>query len=298
MSPRASDLLGYEPHRQTVSVAHLLFVTYYYPPAGGALVRRALRFLRYLPEHGFRCTALTADHPYDLFHPDDPDELRHMPKVNRTVRAPARAGLERLLAAGYRSLQRKGRPSSGAEARPSLAEQVRPLLYETVALPDPKWPWIRGAVREALRVAQDDLFDVVLATGYPWSAFLVAEKVAGALGVPYVLDYRDGWTVNPRGHWTGRRNRALEGRLLAGASAVVTATEGFRESILQAFPQVKTRLRTILNGYDPQEQPPPDPELSDPRRLVITYTGTFGFEDSHCWRHRKRLPRLGSQARS
>ena len=53
----------------------LLFVTYYFPPSGGPGVQRSLKFVKYLPEFGWRPTVLTV-RPESASWPDpDPDSV-------------------------------------------------------------------------------------------------------------------------------------------------------------------------------------------------------------------------------
>ncbi|HTF35243.1 MAG TPA: glycosyltransferase [Myxococcota bacterium] len=259
---------------------HVLVVSYHFPPAGGVPVRRVLRILRHLPTHGWRCTVLTADRPFDPFHGEDAAGLATLPPVERVLRAPARSGLERILARGFdlwsgaaRSVDReaKGPPADGP-----AGGTLRRLLHETLIFPDAKRPWVRGAVALARAAAREDPFDLVLATAFPWSAFVVADRLRRSLGRPMVLDFRDAWTLNPRGLWTGPRNRRLEAELVSRAAAVVVATDWIRDHLRALYPELPPeRFVTVTNGYDPAEQPPPDPSLRDPHHLVLTYTGTF-----------------------
>lgn len=267
---------------------HLLVVAYSFPPAGGVLVRRMLRFSRHLPKHGWRVTVVSADRPYDPFHPDDRTGLDAIAPGTRVVRAPARSGLERALVRAFRALQglragRAARSSTAASAGPAAATgagpeggRARRLLNETLTHPDPKRPWVRGAVAAALRVARADPFDLVLATGYPWSDFLVGERVCDALDVPLVLDFRDAFSLNPRELWSGPRCRGLEARLVARAAAITLATDWIRDAMRSRHASVSPeRFVTITNGYDESERPPADPALREPGRLVLAYTGSF-----------------------
>ena len=65
----------------------LLFVTYYFPPSGGPGVQRSLKFVKYLPEFGWRPTVLTV-RPESASWPDpDPDSVAEIPEgilVERT----------------------------------------------------------------------------------------------------------------------------------------------------------------------------------------------------------------------
>ncbi|HYB12299.1 MAG TPA: glycosyltransferase, partial [Myxococcota bacterium] len=220
---------------------HVLVISYHFPPAGGVPVRRALRTVRNLPAYGWRCSVLSADRPYDPFHPEDPEGLLHLPPIVRLLRPPARAGLERALVAGFAVLQRARALLPSAPALKTTGPpggSLRRLLYDSVAFPDPKRPWVRGAVAEASRAAREDPYDAVLALGYPWSAFLVGSALRRALSVPLVLDFRDAWTENPRGLWTSARHAALERRLVREADSVILATDGIRDGLRRRNPEL------------------------------------------------------------
>jgi glycosyltransferase involved in cell wall biosynthesis len=258
---------------------HLLCVAYYFPPMGGVPVRRILRFVRHLPAQGWRCTVLTADRPWDPHHPLDPEGLDAIPAGTRLLRSPAHPGLERALAAGLRAWQRRPRRRrpAGAQAPASAAVGGAPRrwLHESLAFPDPKHPWIRGAVRVAEDALRRDPCDAILATGYPWSCFVAADRLGTRLGLPVVLDYRDAWTLSPRELWNGPRNRALEARIVGRAAALTTVTEWISEAMRRRFGRGEEDVVTLPNGFDPEEYPQPDPALRHPGRLEVVYTGTF-----------------------
>ena len=256
---------------------HLLVVAYHFPPAGGVPVRRVLRLLRHLPEHGWRCSVLTAQRPYDPFHPEDPGELTQLPPVECVLRPPARAGPERTAAAGYRLLaglaRRLGRGRLGRGSA-TASGGLRRRLNDGWFFPDPKRWWVSGAVREGRALFSRDPFDGVLATGYPWSAFLVARGIRAATGCPMALDYRDDWTGNPRRLWSTPRHLALERSLLRSSQLVTAATDGIRQA-LRARAGTGVPVETVTSGWDPAELPEPDPRLAGAPRLVLTYTGSF-----------------------
>jgi glycosyltransferase involved in cell wall biosynthesis len=259
---------------------HALVVSYHFPPAGGVPVRRVLRILRHLPTQGWRCSVLTADRPFDPFHGDDPAGLAALPPVERVLRAPARSGLERVLARGFElwsgATRLLRRPAPLGESDGPAGGTLRRLLHETLTFPDAKRGWVPGAVALGRAAAREDPFDLVLATGFPWSSFMVADRLRQELGRPMVLDFRDAWTQNPRGLWTGPRNTRLEAELVSRAAAVVAATDWIRDHLRSLYPRIPPeRFVTVTNGYDPAEQPPPDPALRDRQHLVLAYTGTF-----------------------
>ena len=257
---------------------HVLVVAYHYPPAGGVPVRRVLRVLRHLPASGFRCSVLTADHPFDPYHPEDPDGLEGLPPVAHCLRTPARSGIERALSRiwAWRTRAAVGAPSSeaaGAAAPGTGLAGLRRWLQDVWLFPDTKRFWIPGAVREALALHARDPIDVIWATGYPWSSFELAARIASEIARPYALDYRDGWTSNPRRAWDTARQRAREERLAAGAAFVTAATDWIRDELRGRVPG--TRIETMTNGYDPSEIPPDTPPAQGTAHCSFTYTGTF-----------------------
>ncbi len=255
---------------------HALVVAYHLPPAGGVPVRRPLRVLRQLPKLGWRCSVLTAERPFDAYHPVDPSGMEAIPPVEHELRIPAHAAAERILAAVWR---RASRWSADAAAAVSETDEVaggrlRRWVQDRWLFPDPKRFWARAALAPARELAASDPIDLVWATGFPWSSFRLARDLAGAIGCPYALDYRDAWTANPRRVWDSERQRSLERELYEGAALVTAATDWIRDDLRGRF-GAGTRVETMTNGFDATESPEPDPALLDAERCVLTYTGTF-----------------------
>src|SRR5262249_19494904 len=111
--------------------------------------------------------------------------------------------------------------------------QVRSFLREVVRRaeawcyhPDMAMCWIRPAVRAAVYMSARTQPDVMWATAGPVSSFIVAQQAAQQIGVPYVLDFRDAWTITynefeaRRPAWATRSDRRALYRLLEGAQAV------------------------------------------------------------------------------
>ncbi|HMF09331.1 MAG TPA: glycosyltransferase, partial [Thermoanaerobaculia bacterium] len=137
---------------------------------------------------------------------------------------------------------------------------------------EPQVGWLEEAERACAALVPDDV-DLVLATGPPFIGFRLAAQIARRLDRPYVLDYRDLWTLNPHA-----KNMAwgtaipLEGQLIAGAAAVTVVSEQLAASLRERF-GVGDKICVVTNGYDPQ-----DLERAVPRdfgHFAIVYTGQF-----------------------
>ena len=262
-------------------MTHLLFIAYHMPPAGGIPIRRAMRFLRHLPDRGIRCSLLCADHPYDPYHPTDADGVPTLArlKLERTIRAPARASAERAAAFGWRALRgaldrrsQTDRPATGPASGRFGA--LRRAAGSTLFFPDPKIRWARAAEREALKLFRTDPWDVILATAYPWSALVLAQRLAEHSATPWLADLRDAWVDNPRGLFASERHRDLERRTLLTASGLVAATQGIEDALRERYDDELPPTETIYTGFDAVEDSGEAPRPANDK-LVVTYTGTF-----------------------
>src|SRR5205085_1882975 len=82
--------------------------------------------------------------------------------------------------------------------RAPMRESLRGLVRRAEAWcyhPDLAMPWIRPATTAAADVCIREKPAVLWATASPVSSFVVAEEVSRRTGVPFVLDFRDPWTI-------------------------------------------------------------------------------------------------------
>jgi glycosyltransferase involved in cell wall biosynthesis len=123
---------------------------------------------------------------------------------------------------------------------------------EDKLFPEQYVSWARSAVAHAVRRRR---FDAVLATGNPFAAFAAAWAIGRLTRVPYVLDYRDSWTLDlfadepafPSGHpaW------AWERRVIGRSAATVFVNDALRSWHAQRYPRAADRMLVVPNGWDP-----------------------------------------------
>jgi glycosyltransferase involved in cell wall biosynthesis len=120
----------------------------------------------------------------------------------------------------------------------------------------------------ALSSMNSDDVDVILASGPPFSSFTLAKRLSLQLGRPYVLDYRDPWTI--RRHGEPRIPASitkLEAELADSSSAITVVSP----SLLRGRFRSKTHL--ITNGFDPEEMAAA--RAHDFGHAAVVYTGSF-----------------------
>lgn len=221
----------------------LLLIAAFFPPSRASGVFRPLAMANYLADQGWDVTVITVQEEFfdrvtasrddsllAAIHPDIevvrvPMPIQHLERDLRHF-GPLRANFPRLHSKIYRRLQVFDRYS----------------------------PWLPGVVAEGLRRHRRERFDLVLATGNPWTSFAAAAALHRVTGVPYVLDYRDSWTLNqftqelafPDGHAA----YTWEPRLLRRAAGVVFVNQGMLDWHAARYPQVADRMLVLENGYD------------------------------------------------
>ncbi|KEO81019.1 glycosyltransferase [Tumebacillus flagellatus] len=250
----------------------VLLLSFYFPPFTGIEVVRAVKWTKYLPQAGWRPIVLTTAAEGDL-EPRMASDLRGV-EVVRTAEP---------------FLPKPGGSGAAGKRRRVLPVWIKRWMQSTVFFPDKYRSWIRAgrATVPQLQALYPEI-RVVVATGYPWSSFLLAEQVAAALRVPFVCDLRDAWTLNPSKVWNTTRHRRQEERVLQAASAVILATESMRLEYVSQYPYLARKFHVIRNGYDPEDRE--EAALlrrmlregagdSEPRKLRVVYTGTFNGHD-------------------
>jgi hypothetical protein len=260
-------------------------ISYIFPPEGNAGTYRPLRFVRHLPAHGWRPVVI-ANAPYS-YQRYDPTLLSLVPPETEilSVRNPDRwAAFQQ---ARERPRERNARSTTeilsqiqASERRllRSVARRVAHKIEGIVYNPDPAMFWIRPATEVAVKACDRSAAEMIWATGGPWSSLVVGREVALRTGRPYILDFRDSWTLEcddfqaTQPEWARQRNRRLLSRLFNDAHAVVFRYMAEAESYWRAYPGalVPERIHLIPNGYDGSVAPF---EVSRQGRCTLLYTG-------------------------
>jgi glycosyltransferase involved in cell wall biosynthesis len=182
--------------------------------------------------------------------------------------------------------------SAGANGNGHHAGGIRNRLKHTARVaasvclqPDAQVLWIPGAVREGRRLLRELRHDVIVASGPPYSAFLVGSALSRKTGIPLVLDYRDEWGLanayseNKRAdrfsRWVQRR---LERRVVRTAAALVATTEASARALDGVRSQARSgaRVTHIYNGFDPDDIPRNgDAARKREERYRLVYVGTL-----------------------
>jgi glycosyltransferase involved in cell wall biosynthesis len=262
-------------------VRRLLVIAYYFPPRGGGGVQRIAKFVRYLPEFGWLPTVLTVATTYygsrniDVSHVADfPDvvEIIRTPRIDPVVQSSP------LLSVVDRTKPNRtylSGPMNWLKRLRLFARQER--VTSARFHPKGATQWCFRAVTAGLRAHRRQRFELILATGEPYSDFLVAWMLSRLTRVPFVLDMRDPWTLDPYEEVPSSGLRRLveswaERRMLLACSACIFANRSI-DRYANTFPRWKQKFHYIPNGYDSADLDDVEAKRFD--KFTIVHNGTF-----------------------
>jgi glycosyltransferase involved in cell wall biosynthesis len=246
-----------------IGAVKVLIVSFYFPPAGGVGVQRALKFAAQLPDLGIETHVLAPDDPRWLHR----DEELQPPACVRVHRA-------RYLGPRGRRPAEELRQVKGGRR---LARRVQ-LFARRLIVPDENATWLLTAVPAAIKIVGQEQIDVVLTTSPPGSVHLVGAAVKRATGIPWVADLRDPLAAHPHrdvDRFVVRLKDRAQGviaRVVSQrADAIVAVSDAIAEEMRRLEP--RGQIVSIANGCDFDDFAGLEHVQRHPFRF--THTGSF-----------------------
>jgi glycosyltransferase involved in cell wall biosynthesis len=235
----------------------VLFVTYYLPPVGGAGIQRNIKHIKYLPKFGWLPFVISVK--MINFYVYDESLRTEIPSVARIFRTGSLDPL-RLSAIFMSGYKKKDSSEQGPVKNKYFTEGsrivniYRSLIRDYLSFPDPQVGWIPFAYLKGLKVIKKNDIRVIYATVNRCSAAIIAYLLAKKTGLPYVLDFPDGWTDDPyfkcpttmhrKGH------KYLEKLTVGNANAVTVYGDYLLDCFIRKYPWLKNRAHILPNGFD------------------------------------------------
>jgi glycosyltransferase involved in cell wall biosynthesis len=249
-----------------VSARRILLVAQIAPPSPMSGARRIAGLTRHLARLGHEVTVLTS-----VVSGSGP-----VPGAGRTVRT-------RDLMVSPLNWRRSN--FAALQGGSQGAYDPRPSALASIAVPDLEViGWLPFALEAALRLVRSTPIDCVVTSAPPRSGHLIGLALH-ARGVPWVADFRDGWSFDvpdrPRYPLRAQRalDRTLEGAVARRADALTAVTDPIAEDLRA---RLEGHATTITNGFDPLEEVAPDvSSLLRPGRVSLVYTGSLAYGGSH-----------------
>lgn len=261
MAP-AGDFINEKPLLRAVNIKStadqkVLIVAYYWPPSGGSGVQRWLKFVKYLPQTGWKPYVFTPENP--SFAIRDASLERNVPAEAVVIRYPIWEPYEAFFKlSGLFGSRKTAKPTDlvdgKTERKPSRFQRISTWIRGNLFIPDPRVFWVRPSVRFLSGYLREHNIHTIVTTGPPHSMHLIGYKLKRKHPeLTWIADFRDPWSewgfldtlgAGPRAR---RKHQAIEKKVITTADRLITITPFY----VRRFEKLSGRsVDLITNGYD------------------------------------------------
>jgi len=242
----------------------VLIIAYYFPPMGLSGVQRTLKFVKYLPEFGWKPIVLTTSPPdYYAFDESLEDDLSS----------------EEIYI--YRTNYSGDNKKPKTVKFPSYFKQrIGRYLMSFVYQPDRFIKWKKDAYILAQKIFSQHKVDVIFATAPPFTDFILAKELADKYNKPFLVDYRDVWIDNPFHAFPTPLHKhyceKIEHEILTHTKKAIVVTRHSKEALVKRYGFISHNdISIIPHGYDPDDFAPYKNVKPDRQKFTITHSGLF-----------------------
>ncbi len=245
----------------------ILIITYYWPPSGGPGVQRWLKFVKYLPEFGWKPT---------IFIPENPS----YPIVDETLEKEVSKDLEIIktkIWEPYQIAEFFGKDNKKFKAgqfdvgkNQSWKSKLSIWVRGNFFIPDARVFWVKPSVEFLKKYLKENHFDAFVTTGPPHSLHLIGLELKKEFpNLKWIADFRDPWTeISYYKHLkltksSDKKHRNLEAQVFKKADITLatsfTDAENFRKKGANSF--------CITNGFGEDASTPLSITTENPQTL-------------------------------
>lgn len=231
----------------------ILFLAYYYPPVNNAGTQRLAKFIKYLPENGFRPIVLTTN--YFSRGREKARSFRVMRRLN--------SGQEENGVLVYRvselrnlGLRRKAgeRETSGyaEEVNNSWKGKIKQFVKTWLTFPDAKITWLPFAFIYSLWLIKKHKIEYIFSSFPPGTTHLLGLFLKKCAYVQWIADFRDGWCCDPLDPALLQSparfflEKFLEKKVAQNCDKLLVTSQDVGEY----FKDFQEKISLITNGYD------------------------------------------------
>ena len=251
-----------------VSILKILVVSQAFPPYNASGAVRVGKLVAFLLARGHDVRVLTASPlPYPRTLPVEIPEERII--TTRSV--------DPFVLLARRQAAQRARGESAGRSLVGTGWRGWTLRYAgaILAIPEPQIGWYPYAVAAGSRLMKQWTPDVIYASALPFTAHIVAARLARRMGVPWVAEFRDHFAGNPYSNlpaWRDPVDSWIEGRVLASASACVTVSQPMADTLCARYSKPTV---VVLNGFDGRIVAASSAFVDELAPLRIVYTGVI-----------------------
>ncbi|HUR14217.1 MAG TPA: hypothetical protein VM097_06955 [Mycobacteriales bacterium] len=256
-----------------MTVPHVIYLAYGFPPAAKSGSFRLRAVANAFAERGWDVTTVSpSDKSWERDHGTDPSMLEGVhPRVRRYQLDLARPDLEP-------DLRRwdKGRAKHPDPWRLAFYEQSKKDFPEATF-----GAWMAEYRRAVEEIHNEHPADLLVASPMPYVTLDTARHLHRVAQVPYVIDYRDGWSVNvvtsEEAFTPDSREGVIEGDVLGHALQAWFVNPAIKGFYADRYPDLADRFRVVRNAFDPEFMGAPPHRTPVEPPLVLGYLGVMSL---------------------
>ncbi|WP_406046025.1 glycosyltransferase [Micromonospora sp. NBC_00898] len=267
------DSLKLPRARRSGSRPHMIYLAIGFPPAAKSCAYRMRETANQFAAAGWDVTAVTIideawEREYGLDHTlaagvDSRVQVVKLPLVRDDLETDIRAFSE-----------------TRALAHKDYLAQLRKRNLKT--FPEPVFGGWRPALEKALvQIHREKPADLLVTTCAPYVNLAATWKLWETHQVPYVVDFRDGWSVDVINNGEAFPKESVSGqweiKLLTNAIAIWNVNEPISRWYRERYPELAHKMRIVRNGYDASSIPAQARPVTPDRPLTFGYLGALNL---------------------
>lgn len=176
-----------------MALKRVLYIVYYWPPAGGVSVLRNLKFVKYFREFGWEPVVYAPENAnYPL---TDPTVAKDIPNGVEVLKTKAREPFAVFnLLQGKKTGEKVQDVFLVRDKKPGIMHKLGVWVRGNFFIPDARMLWISPSVRYLKKYLKDHPVDAIISYGPPHTTHRIAYHLKQATGIPWIADFQDPWT--------------------------------------------------------------------------------------------------------
>ncbi|AYD39335.1 glycosyltransferase [Clostridium fermenticellae] len=264
---------------------NVLIIAYDFPPMGGGGVMRVAKFIKYLPMYNYNPIVLTVKKlDYSPIDKILYDEVRYskiyrirdgiwFEKFKQIIKEKNNIDKEQPL----ENYKKKSIKISLLK----IAKRVKQAYVNNLVIPDLSINWVNNSISKAIDIIKNENIDIIFVTSPPHGVQLLGIKLKKMFpNMPLVVDFRDGWTINPLCKPSNKIKEKIEKKyektLIKLADKVICATNPIEVEYKNIYKEFSNKFITITNGYDGENYNFNEDNYIKDNNFTIIYSGSIG----------------------
>ena len=246
----------------------LIICSNFLPVRNGGTIR-CEKMVKYLPDFGWESIVLTRT-PTKIsktFYPKDPKYT----KIYRTNNFD--------LANFYVKIKSFISLSENKNKTSKNKTSIKRRFSEYFLVPDSEIFWALGSLLKSFKIVKKEKPLIILSSGPSHSSHLIALFLKITLGVKWVVEFRDPWTMNPFNISKPYKilkivDDWLEKIVLKKANIINVTSSKYKDQFLEKYEFLNTnKITYIPNGFDPEDFD--NILLNKNKKFTIVHSGNF-----------------------